>query len=130
MGATEDAEVVRRGYAAFSAGDMATLTELFADDAVWHSPGSGSLSGTKQGRDAILSFFGELMTRSEGSLVVTLDDVVGGDNHSVGLNRVHATRGTNTLDQHGVIVFTVRDGRVTEAREFFEDTTRNDEFWG
>ena len=32
MGTTEDVEVIRRGYAAFSAGDMATLTELFADD--------------------------------------------------------------------------------------------------
>ncbi|GAA2468578.1 hypothetical protein [Terrabacter carboxydivorans] len=60
---------------------MAALTELFADDAAWHMPGGGSLSGTKQGRMRS-SFFGELMTRSEGSLVVvTPDDVVGGDSH-------------------------------------------------
>jgi len=129
MGATQDAEVIRRGYAAFSAGDMATLAELFTDDAVWHVPGSGSLSGAKQGRDEILSFFGELMTRSGGNLVVTLDDVVGGDNVTVALNTNQATRDTNTLEQNAVVVFQLRDGRVTEARQFFDDTARNDEFW-
>ena len=35
MGSAEDVEVIRRGFAAFSAGDMATLNELFTEDAVW-----------------------------------------------------------------------------------------------
>ncbi|HEY1003441.1 MAG TPA: nuclear transport factor 2 family protein [Streptosporangiaceae bacterium] len=38
MGSEDNANLVRRGYAAFSTGDMATLTELIADDAVWHVP--------------------------------------------------------------------------------------------
>jgi ketosteroid isomerase-like protein len=130
MGSAEDVEVIRRGFAAFSAGDMATLNELFTEDAVWQVPGSGALSGTKQGRDGILSFFGELMSRSEGTLTVTLDDVVGGDTHTVAMNRNHATRGSETLQQDAVIVFVLRDGRVSEARQFFDDTTRNDTFWG
>lgn len=130
MGSAEDVEVIRRGFAAFSAGDMATLNELFTEDAVWQVPGSGALSGTKQGRDGILSFFGELMARSEGTLTVTLDDVVGGDTHTVAMNRNHATRGSETLQQDAVIVFVLRDGRVSEARQFFDDTTRNDTFWG
>src|ERR1017187_9647570 len=79
MGSEENANLVRRGYAAFSTGDMATLSGLFADDAVWHVPGSGSLSGAKRGRDAILAFFGELFTRSGGTIKVTLHDVIGGD---------------------------------------------------
>jgi hypothetical protein len=130
MGSADDVEVIRRGYAAFSAGDMATLNELFTEDAVWHVPGSGALSGTKEGRDGILSFFGELMSRSEGTLTVTLDDVVGGDTHTVAMNRNQATRGSETLQQDAVIVFVLRDGRVSEARQFFDDTTRNDAFWG
>jgi len=130
MGTTEDVEVIRRGYAAFGAGDMATLRELFTDDAVWHVPGSGSLSGAKRGRDEILSMLGELVTRSDGTLVVTLDEVAGGDHHTVALNHNTATRGTTTLEQSVVIVFELRDGRVCEARQFFDDTARNDEFWG
>jgi len=129
MGSESDVEVIRRGYAAFSAGDMATLNELFTEDAVWHVPGAGPLSGAKEGREGILSFFGELMSRSEGTLTVTLDDVVGGDHHTVALNRNQATRGSQTLQQNAVVVFQLRDARVSEARQYFDDTARNDAFW-
>ena len=129
MGSEVDVEVVRRGYAAFSAGDMATLSELFTADAVWHVPGSGALSGAKEGRDAILSFFGELMSRSGGTLKVTLQDVVGGDKHTIALNGTQATRDSKTLAQDAVVVFHLRDGRVSEVRQFFDDTSLNDEFW-
>lgn len=60
MGMDKNADLVRRGYEAFISGDMATLREIFAEDAVWHVAGSGVLSGTKQGPDAILAYFGEL----------------------------------------------------------------------
>jgi ketosteroid isomerase-like protein len=129
MGSAEDAELVRRGYQAFSAGDMATLNDLFTEDAVWHVPGSGDLSGTKQGREAILACFGELMSRSAGTLKVTLQDVIGGDNHTIGLNGNHAERNGKVLDQDAVLVFQLRDGRVAEVQQFFEDTAATDEFW-
>ena len=34
-------ELARRGYDAFAKGDLATLTELIADDATWHALGVG-----------------------------------------------------------------------------------------
>ncbi|MDQ0850421.1 ketosteroid isomerase-like protein [Arthrobacter sp. B3I9] len=74
MGAGENVELVRRGYEAFNAGDMDTLRELFAEDAVWFAPGNGTLSGRKEGRERILAYFRELGTRSEGQLKVTLQD--------------------------------------------------------
>ena len=46
------------------------------------------------------------------------------------MNRNQATRGSETLQQDAVIVFALRDGRVSEARQFFDDTARNDAFWG
>ena len=70
------------------------------------------------------------MARSEGTLTVTLDDVVGGDTHTVAMNRNQATRGGETLQQDAVIVFALRDGRVSEAGQFFDDTARNDACWG
>ncbi|MET1036255.1 MAG: nuclear transport factor 2 family protein [Arthrobacter sp.] len=129
MGAAENAEVVRRGYEAFNAGDMATLGELFAEDAVWSVPGRGVLSGTKHGRDAILAYFGELGARSRGSLQATVQDIVGGENHTVGIHQSHAEINGKTMDQAAVIAFVLRDGKVTEAREFFEDPAKADEFW-
>ena len=51
--AEKNAETVRRGYEAFNAADMKTLTELFDENAVWHSPGRGPLAGDHQGREAV-----------------------------------------------------------------------------
>jgi hypothetical protein len=129
MGSQENAELVRRGYTAFSSGDMATLNDLFTDDAVWHVPGSNSLSGPKKGRGEIMAFFGELVTRTGGTVTVTVDDVIGGEHHTVGLHHNHAERNGLVNDQDAVLVFTIRDGRVTEVQEFHEDTARSDKFW-
>jgi uncharacterized protein len=129
MGAQENADLVRRGYAAFSTGDLATLTGVFAEDAVWTVPGSNPLSGEKKGRDAILAYFGDLAGASDGTFTVTLRDVVAGQEHTVGLQRNHAERNNQTDDQDAVLVFVIRDGLITAVQEFREDTARSDEFW-
>jgi ketosteroid isomerase-like protein len=129
MGATENAEVVRRGYEAFNAGDLTALSELFAEDAVWHAAGSGALSGTKQGRDAILAYFGELGTRSQGSFQAAVQDIVGGESHTVGIQQSRAENNGKTMDLATAIVFVIRDGKVMEGREYFEDTAKADDFW-
>ena len=129
MGAKENAELVRRGYEAFNAGDLAALSELFAEDAVWHAAGSGVLSGTKQGRDAILAYFGELGARSQGSFQAEVKDIVGGESHTVGIQRSHAENDGKTMDLATAIVFVLRDGKVIEGREYFEDTATADDFW-
>ena len=53
MGVDENAAIVRRGYEAFNAGDMKTLTEIFDEGAVWHTPGRSPLgrrlSGPRRG---------------------------------------------------------------------------------
>lgn len=129
MGTKENAELVRRGYEAFSAGDMATLGELFAEDAVWHVSGDGVLSGTKEGRDAILAYFGELGTRSGGNLKVTVEEIIAGDTNTVAVQHNHAENGGRALDQDGALAFQVRDGKITNVREFFQDTAKGDAFW-
>ena len=129
MGAAENAELVRRGYEAFNAGDLSTLGELFAEDAVWYAAGSGVLSGAKQGRDAILAYFGELGARSQGSFQATVTDIVGGENHTVGIQQSRAESNGKTLDLDTAIVFVVRDGKIIEGREFSADTAKGDEFW-
>ncbi|QDG90813.1 DUF4440 domain-containing protein [Pseudarthrobacter sp. NIBRBAC000502770] len=129
MGAQENTELIRRGYEAFNAGDLTTLTEIFAEDAVWYAAGNGMLSGTKEGRDAILAYFGELGTRSQGTFQAAVQDVVGGENHTIGIQQTHAENNGKTLDAGTVIAFVLRDGKVVEGREYFDDTAKADEFW-
>ena len=129
MGTAENVELVRRGYEAFNAGDMATLSELFAEDAVWHVAGSGVLSGTKQGRDAVLAYFGELGSRTQGSFQADVQDIVGGENHTIAIHQTRGERNSKTLDLATAIAFVVRGGKIAEAREFSEDTAKVDDFW-
>ena len=129
IGAQEDVALVRRGYEAFIAGDMDTLRELFTEDAVWHTSGTGGLSGDKKGVGEILAYFGELFSRSQGSLKLTLDDVAAGDRYTVGVQSNHAERDGRSLDQRSVIVFTISGGKVAEALEIAEDTGQASEFW-
>ena len=129
MGAQENVELVRGGFAAFSTGDMATLTALFAENAVWHTAGTGVMSGTKQGRDAILAYFGELMERSGGTFAVTLVDLAGSGDRVYALQHSHGEREGRVIDRDAVNVFHLSEGVVTEVREFFEDTAESDAFW-
>jgi uncharacterized protein len=129
MGSEENAELVQRGYAAFSRGDIATLAELFAENAVWHAPGNSPLSGPKEGRDAILAFFGETMSLSGGTFKVTLDDVVGGDPYTVALHRSHGERNGKVLDSKSANVFRIVDGQVIEVTEYSDAGGAGDEFW-
>jgi ketosteroid isomerase-like protein len=129
MGTAENVELVKRGYTAFNSGDMATLSDMFAEDAVWHVAGSGVLSGTKQGRDAVLAYFGELGARTQGSFQANVEDIVGGENHTIAIQQTHGETNGKTLDMATVITFVVRDGKIAEGREYFVDTAKADDFW-
>ena len=130
MSSHSNIDVIRRGYAAFSAGDMDTLrNEVFTPDAVWVVPGNGYYSGSKEGIDAILRFFADIFERSGGTLQVTLDDVAAGDGHCNSLHNNIAMRGDRSLDLRSVLVLDMVDGRIARVDQYYWDTTENDEFW-
>ena len=122
-------DLVRRGYDAFSSGDMQTLRELWHPDIVWHVPGRGQVSGDHRGVDAVLGYFGQIMELSGGTLRVEVHDVVANDEHTVGLHSVHAERAGKTLDDNHTLVFHVRDGKVTEVWQYSADQYALDELF-
>lgn len=124
---TED--LLRRGFEAFGKGDMATIAELFADDVVWHVPGNNPLSGDHKGRDSVLAFLGKSAELSGGTLKLEVHDILANDEHGVALTRGSAQRGGKSLDNNGVQVFHIRDGKVVESWLYAGDPAANDEFW-
>lgn len=123
-------DLVRRGYDAFSSGDMQTLRELFHPDIVWHALGRSQVSGDHRGVDAVLGYFGQTMELTGGTLRVEVHDVVANDEHAVGLHSVHAERAGKTLDDNNTLVFHVRDGKVTEVWQYSSDQYAADELFG
>jgi uncharacterized protein len=67
MRADENAEIIRRGYEAFNAGDLNMLIELFDESAVWHLAGRSSFALDYQGRDAAFAYFGRLGQETWGT---------------------------------------------------------------
>lgn len=122
-------QVVRDGFAAFAAQDMEALRGVFAPDAVWHAPGRNQLSGVFKGVDEILGLFQRTMELSDGTFGVDVHAVVGDDEHVFAAYGVSAERGGKSLRDSAVLVFHVRDGRVTEVWGTSGDQYLADDFW-
>jgi ketosteroid isomerase-like protein len=122
-------DVLRRGYEAFSTGDMATLSELFSDDVVWHAPGHNLLSGDFRGKEEVFASFQKVAELTGGSFKIDIHAVLADDEHAIALTRVTGEREGRTLDDNTVQVFHVRDGKVTEQWLYSGDLEAADAFW-
>ena len=114
-------ELVRKGFDAFSKGDVDTLRALYDPDAVWHAPGRSPLSGDHRGVDDILDFFARTMERIAGIFRVELHDVVANDEHAVVMYVARGERGGKTLEDKSVLVSHVRNGTFMETWQYSED---------
>jgi len=130
MGPGENAELVRRGYEAFNTADMETLTELFDESAVWHTPGRGPLAGDHVGREATFAYFGQLGGQTGGTFRATVQHLYESDDGRViGLHHNSGERDGRRLDVDCCLTFELKDGRVVDGREHFFDLYAWDEFW-
>ncbi len=121
--------LVRKGYDAFAKGDMATLSELFSEDAVWRVAGDSPFAGEHRGRDAVFAMFARSTELTGGTLRMELHDVLANDEHAVVLFRETASRQGKQLDMLHTAVYHVSNGKVTETWTFPYDQRASDEFW-
>jgi ketosteroid isomerase-like protein len=126
----QNAAIVRRGYEAFNSGDMDTLTDLFDESALWHTPGRGPIAGDHVGREAVFAQFGHYGGDTGGTFQARLEHLLADDEgRVVGIHRNTAERNGKQLDVDCCLVFELKDGRVTDGREYFSDVHAWDEFW-
>ena len=125
-----NAEMFRRGYAAFQAGDLDAVRSLLADDVVWHNPGHNHLSGDYTGVEATIGLFLKLFEESGGTFKVDVHDVLGNDDHGVALVTVSASRGDSGFSERAAHVVHIREGRLAESWFFAENEAAADAFWG
>lgn len=124
------AALVRRGFEAFSRGDMDTLRELMAKDATHHVPGTHPLSGDFKGQDAIIDMYRRLGEETDGTMRLEMLGICAdGRGHAVGMCRVTAERQGKHLDDTGCIVFRVVGDKITDLDECVEDIDKSDDFW-
>lgn len=125
-----NAALIRKGYAAFSAGDIATLSQLFTQDVQWHEAGGAStpVAGDYKGQEAVFSMFASLVQLTS-EFRVTLEEVIADDRQAIAIHEAFARRGSTTYRSREAIVFHLLDGKVTDAWHTTPDVEAYDMFW-
>ncbi len=118
----ENKELIKRGYEAFSAGDVETVMSLFADDVEWVQPGESVISGTFHGKTEVMEYMGRL---AERSLTVTLKKLIAEGDTVVAITDVTVDGQTG----EDADVFTIRDGKTVRA-EMHGDTALMERIYG
>ncbi len=124
-----NATLLRNGYEAFGKGDMPTLTDLFAENVVWHVPGNNPISGDHKGRDAVFAVLAKVAELTGGTFRIELHDVLANDEHAVALTRATASRQGKQINVLESAIYHVMNGKVTEFWSFSQDQRLNEEFW-
>ena len=123
MSEQENIEIVRRGYEAFSRGDVQALLDLLADDIEWASPGPPELptAGHRRGRQQVAEFFQRVdqvfeIQQFEPKAFVAQGDLV----VVLGTDTARIKATGKVVSEHWAHAFTVRGGKVVQMREYID----------
>ena len=126
----KNAEIVRRAYAAFNAADIQTLQETFDERASWSTPGKSTIAGTTKDREGTFAQFGRYLEGTGGTFKAELRYVAADeDGRVVGVHHNTGTRNGKRLDTDCCITFRLKDGRIVEGKEHFQNQANWDAFW-
>ena len=129
MARAENEEIVRGIFEAFAQKRGFALRDVFADDATWTVPGSGTMAGTFRGREEIFDFLGRLPKETDGTYSSTLIDVLASDDRAAAVYRASGERNGRSLELDQVLLFRIEGGLVREALALPSDPAAFDMFW-
>lgn len=118
----ENKDLVQKGYAAFAAGDVQAVMDLFDDDVEWVQPGQSAISGTFHGKTEVMEYMGRL---AEKAPTVTVKRLIAEGDTVVAITEV-TVNGESGEDAD---VFTIRDGKAVRM-EVHGDTSLLERVYG
>lgn len=121
--------LIRAGYDAFVAGDLAGVAAFLHEDVVWHVGGTSPLSGEYKGHGELMALFGRLAAYTDGSISIVARDILTSDDHVIVLTRMTGRRGDRKLEDDGVAVFRIAGGKAAEVWVFAENQGAMDSFF-
>lgn len=118
------------GYAAFAAGDIATVLELFSPSISWHEPGQNPIAGDYKGVEEVAGFFGALAERSGGTFHLEVHEITARGDRVL----ARVTEGGTRPDGRSLAVSAIHawrevDGRTVEFQNHYADQAAVDRFW-
>jgi uncharacterized protein len=121
--------IIRKAYEDFAKGNIPAVFAVFDAAITWHVPGHSPLSGDFTGHDQIGGFFQRTMELSKGVFSIAVHTVLADQDLVVALVTVKAQRNGVSASFPEVHVWRLKNGKVTEFREYQGDEQREDRFW-
>jgi ketosteroid isomerase-like protein len=113
-------EIVRRHQEAFNRGDLAAMLELTSPNVEWWDRADDPDASVHRGHDAVIKHLAEFADlaelRAEPQEFIDSGDFVVVPTRFTG----HGQTSGALFEEHQVNVFRLRDGKVTEVREYRE----------
>ena len=110
-------------------GDFEAAFETMADTIVWHMGGESSLSGIIKGKQALGEHLGEFAKRSNGTFRVMTEWAASNDCFVAASVVSLAEKGNEKLNDPGIDLFKIEDGKIQEVWTFAQYQTVEDKFW-
>jgi hypothetical protein len=121
--------LIRKGFAAFNAGDVATLSQIMAKDCVQHMPGNNRFSGDHKGLENILTMYGQMAELTDGTMRAELESVYANDHRAVAIYHETARRGSKKADERRALIFEIVGGKALDMEDVGLDGQVDDDFW-
>ena len=127
----ENTQIVISGYEKFKTGDIEGLLNLFADDIRWEvrEIENAPFAGSRSGKQAVGEFFGQLAGAEDITRFEPLEFIAQGDKVVVLGDSAATVKATGrSYETDWVHVFHLRDGKIHEFQEFFDNAAATKAF--
>jgi uncharacterized protein len=122
--------LARESYDALAKGDLDYIRDrLLADDVVFHVPGRGPLVGDYRGKDEVLRYLTQYSDRAGSAVRLEPQEFLSGEDHVAALVHARGERDGRTLDDRGVHLFRISNGKISERWSYPQDLYNTDEFF-
>ncbi len=111
--------------------DMEKLVTLMEPDMRWSQPGHNQVSGNKQSAGEVFQMVGKMFELSANTLTLAEVKVLAANSNQVAclLRWTAAHPSGKKLDIENIDVYTVANGKITEATVFTTDVEQENDFW-
>jgi len=125
----QNEKIVREIYRALSEGDYGKYFSLLSDDIVYYAAGDCQVSGIHKGKEELKRMGTLTFEETQGTHRVELKSLSATNTYVAAIDIWKASRNGNSIQMENLLVYKLKNGKVTEIREFIENEKLHDEFW-
>jgi ketosteroid isomerase-like protein len=130
MSENPNVAIARESYDALAKGDLDYIRDrLLADEVVFHVPGRGPLVGDYRGKDEVVRYLTQYSDLAGSAVRLEPQEFLSGEDHVAALVHARGERDGRVLDDRGVHLFRISNGKISERWSYPQDLYSTDAFF-